>query len=154
MVRSHRQHGYRCDEVDALSELSDSIHQQALILESHVNPYVRCAAKTNRLLSSLCWPLQVNEEAYAVLADGLKNETEHLPGRSCFCMDLTSCQIIVGAITSAAGSESRAWFMNKLRRGVRAMQQRGWDNSFELLEMALRNDEDLLEQLKSLWVEI
>jgi hypothetical protein len=154
MVRLHREHGYRRDEVDAISELSDIIRQRALELGAHANPYARCTAKANLLLSLLSWPLQVDEEACASLADELKAEMEVLPGRSCVYLDLTSCQIIVGAVASAPGSVSRVWFIDKLSRGVRGMQQRGWDNAFGLLETTLGNDKDLLQRFADLRAEL
>ncbi|KAG9258715.1 uncharacterized protein F5Z01DRAFT_215342 [Emericellopsis atlantica] len=154
MVHLHRQNGYRRDEVEAIAEVSEIIQQRTLVLEAHSNPYVRCTTKANRLLSTLSWPLEVDESACASLADELKAEMESLPGRSCLYMDLTSCQIIVGAIASAPGSASRAWFIDKLSRGVRGMQRRGWNNAYELLETALGNDEDLLERFATLWAEI
>lgn len=153
MVRSHRENDCRGDAVDAISDLYGTILQQALSLESHINPYVRCAAKADHLLASLSWPLEANDEERVLLADELKYEMENLPGRSCIYMDLTACQNVVGVVASAPGSESRAWFLNKLRKGVRAMEERGWDNPFELLEMALGNDEELLKQFMAVWTE-
>lgn len=151
LVRLQRENGCKPGKGDVLSKLSEEIHHSALVLERHANPFVRCAAKTNRLLSGLTWPPPTDHKAYAIVAEELKGEMQCLPGRTCLYMDLTSCQLIVGAVASAPGSESRAWFMNRLRTGVRAMHERGWDNSLGLLELTLRNDTDLLEQFMEIW---
>jgi hypothetical protein len=146
MVSSCRARGCSNTEAEAISELSDSIHRSAMVLGSNANAYVRSTVRANRLLSSLCWPLQVDEEACALLADELKEEMSNLPGRSCLLMDLTSCELIVGTVASAPGSDSRAWFVSRLKRAVEGLRRRGWDNPAGLLEAALSYDKDLREQ--------
>lgn len=96
------------------------------------------------------WPSALLKPNLNRLADELKQSLEQLPMRPCAYMDLTSCQLIVGAVVADNGSGTRNWFMDKLTGAARAMQSRGWSDPFSILEKGLRSDIDLMEWFRPL----
>ncbi|KAI9159163.1 hypothetical protein HJFPF1_07171 [Paramyrothecium foliicola] len=136
-----------------LEHLWVKLYIQCQVLRGHNSPFVRATLLATQIILLLSSPPGADESCIIKVAHALQQELSQLPGRSCWCMELTSCQIIVGAIASPAGSKTRAWFMGKLKTGVSTMRARGWDDPFAILERVLAADEDMLRRLRALWKE-
>lgn len=62
---------------------------------------------------------------------------------------------MVGAVAAERGSDARAWFVDRVTRSVRWMQNRGWNEPLSLLEKrALDGDMGLMPQFRALWREL
>lgn len=62
---------------------------------------------------------------------------------------------MVGAVAAEQGSDARAWFVDRVTRSVRWMQNRGWNEPLSLLEQkALDGDMGLMPQFRALWREL
>lgn len=122
-------------------------------LQKHSNPHVRATAKAFELALFLS-ASKVGDGIIARVADELRAEMDGIPGRTCIYMDLTSCPLILGAVAAREGSETRDWFLGRLRRAVRAMRLRGWEDPFEALRRAVEADAELLYCLDDLREEI
>lgn len=145
----------RCSGKDPpdIAALWVKLYIKCRLHEGHSNPFVRATVKAAQIILHLSSPPDADQSQIPTLADELKHELSQLPVRSCWCMELTSCQIIVGAIASARGSATRAWFFDKLRNGVNTMRNRGWEDAFGFLERVLATDADMSSRLGALWRE-
>lgn len=151
LIEMHMQHPLQPETVGLeIQKPHDQVLRNVEILLAHENAYVRNTAKAIQLILSLSWPLETDHVKSALLASEMKDGLAGLPGRSCLYMDVSSCQIIIGAVASERGSEAREWFVDKLRRAMKAVQDRGWKRPYELLEMALAKDDRLLARLRVL----
>lgn len=123
------------------------------VLQGHHNSHVQAAATAFELILFLLANIKEDSNLWDV-ADVLKARLTSLPGRSCLYMDLTSCQVILGAIAAKKGSEAQAWFVEKLNMGMEAMLRRGWDDPFQILERRVMVDPYVLGRLRALRPEI
>lgn len=101
-------------------------------------------------LSSGC-PSKVN---LTPIADQLKEALCRLQLRQCFYMDLTSCQLMIGAIAAEKGSKTRAWFVTTLKTAVLVLKSRGWDDPLNLLKKGFISRSCLMVSFECLWNEI
>ncbi|KAH8692345.1 hypothetical protein BGW36DRAFT_304164 [Talaromyces proteolyticus] len=127
-------------EIDAsIANLHNKV--QALLKKNH-NEFVWATAQTIELIIYLLWPLQQGSQSnnLNILAEKLKETLEKWLVKPCPYMDLTSCQLIIGAIAAKSGTSTRTWFVNKLTNAARAMRSRGWNDPFEVLEMGMKAD--------------
>jgi hypothetical protein len=69
-------------------------------------------------------------------------------------MDLTSCQLMLGAVAEGKGSQVRAWFMARLRMAVLELRPRGWVRPLEILEKGFVSDVGLVARFRALWKEL
>ena len=122
---------------------------EARTFRGHSSPHVRAAAKAFELVLFLM-TTKKEDGITTRVAEELKADMEVLPGRSCMYMDLTSCHLILGVVAAKDGSETRAWFMGRLRRAIQAMRLRGWENPFGFLQRAIEVDAMLLDCLEEL----
>lgn len=151
MIESHRSHPLDEERIAlVIQKPHDLLVVEIGALLEHENAYVRSTAKAIELIISLSWPLEADHARSAILATELKNTLTALHGRTCLYMDVSSCPIIIGAIASAQGSEARLWFVDKLQRAIRVLQDRGWSRPFEILEGAMARDERLAVRLRAL----
>lgn len=126
-----------------VAEQMEKLRRQIRALRSiKDNKVVLATAQTIELASDLLWGAQP-EANLALLAAELKETLEQIPMRACLYMDLTSCQLIIGATAAEKGTTTREWFVDKLKSAAQAMQSRGWIQPFDILEKGLQADRDL-----------
>ena len=130
------------------------LYSEAQALELHNNSHVCSAAKAIKLILAVSWPLHTNDDDCAHLAEDLRVSLASMSGRSCLYMDLSSCQLIIGAIAAKRGSETRAWYVDRLQTALQAIEQRGWEKPFGILERVVASDEHLLGRLRLLCDEV
>jgi len=151
MIHLHRKQSFHQEDgTRRIQQSWATCYFDAQTLEVNENSTVRIAAKAIKLILALSWPLQTNHRSCAILAKDLKDCIAGYPGRSCLYMDLSSCHIIIGAIAAEPGSEARMWFLDRLRRALQAMEERGWEKPFGILERTVSSDENLLGRLRLL----
>ena len=102
----------------------NSLLCQARALRFEDNPFVQATSLAIELILYLSWCPQL-EANLTLLASELKEALCRLPFRSCLFMDLTSCQLMLGAVAAGKGSQARARFAARLRRAVLALRSRG-----------------------------
>ena len=124
---------------------------RALRLED--SPVFQATSLAMELILYLSWdtPLQTN---LTHLASELKEALHRLPFRPCLFMDLTSCQLMLGAIAAGEGSHIRAWFVARLRRAVLVLRCRGWARPLEILEKSFMPSSNLKARFTMLWNEL
>lgn len=71
-------------------------------------------------------------------------------------MDLTSFQLVIGAIAADKASPVRAWFVDRISKAVSWMQRHGWHAPLSVAETVIgaELDDGLVGQFKALWREI
>jgi hypothetical protein len=131
----------------------NSLLCQAQNLRFEDNPFVQATSRAIELILYLTWGTQL-EANLTLLASELKEVLCRLPIRPCLFMDLTSCQLMLGAIAADEGSQVRAWFVARLRRAVLVLRSRGWVRPLEILENGLVSDERLVARFRALWKEL
>ncbi|EED13371.1 hypothetical protein TSTA_058600 [Talaromyces stipitatus ATCC 10500] len=109
------------------------------------NEYVQATVLTLELILDILWPQGLQSDYTKSLVEELQETSSRLPKIPCPYMDLTSCQLIIGAVAAESGSSTRIWFVSKLTSAARAMQERGWAEPFQILERVLRSDTSLME---------
>lgn len=131
------------------------VHYQARALRSPDNVHIDAAARAIELVLHLLWPTQ-SPAHLTLLASELRGRRSHFPVRHCPYMDLTSFQLMIGAVAAERRSDTRAWFVDRVARSVRWMQNRGWHEPLSLVEerAGLDGDTGLKGQFKALWKEL
>lgn len=144
-------------ELDAETDkLYNALLRRARELQTYENTIIRATCFGVELV------LHISQHYYGCelrpnltdTAAGMKEALSKSTNRRCFYMDLTSFHLMIGAITAEEGSQTKAWFIDKLRRAVLAVEARGWERPLEVLEKGLVLDEDLASSLRALWHEI
>lgn len=128
--------------------------RQARALRSSTNPFVQVTSRALELLLRLSWSSRPAAEDLTLLAGELRAAISQLPMRPCMFMDLTSSQLMLGAIAAAEGSEVRAWFVARLRRAVSTLRDRGWPRPLEIIERGFVTDVPLVDEFRTLWREL
>ena len=136
-----------------IEKIWNSVLFQARALRFDDNPYVQATSRAIELILCLSWHPQL-ESNIVVLAGELKKALCRLPIRPCLFMDLTSCQLMLGAVAADEGSRDRAWFVAKLRRAVLVLRSRGWVRPLEILENGFVSDARLVARFRALWKEL
>lgn len=127
--------------------------QEAQSLRSESNPYVRATLLSIELIIHLSQSDQSTADT-TYLATLLREALCQLPVRQCAYMELTSCHMVIGAAAAKEGSDTREWFVHKLKRGMRAIRMRGWDETRRFLEGGFLCDSGLAGLLRGLWKEV
>lgn len=142
-------------DVEAQSIETDwnSLLCQARALQSENDPFVQATSRAIELILYLSWRHKP-EANLTLLAGELKEALCRLPTRPCLFMDLTSCQLMLGAVAASEGSQVRAWFVARLRRSVLALRSRGWMRPLEILEKGFVSDMGLVARFRVLWKEL
>lgn len=144
--------GSDCQQED-IKESWNSLLLQARALRSEHNLFILATSLAIELILFLLWfpQLQANTE---LLAGELKEAMCQFPFRPCVYMDLTSCQLILGAVAAADGSQVKAWFVARLRKAALALRSRGWVQPFESLEKSFVSDARLAARFRALWKDL
>ncbi|KAI8631870.1 hypothetical protein F5Y19DRAFT_422399, partial [Xylariaceae sp. FL1651] len=118
------------------------------------NLVVQATSIAFELIIYLSWSPRPGAINLTAIAGELKEAICGLPVRPCSYMDLTSCQLIVGAIAAYKDSPTRAWFVDKFKNVLHALKSRGWDNAIDILEKGFALDESLVTRFTELRKEL
>jgi hypothetical protein len=131
------------------------LHYEARNLRATDNPHIDAAARSIELVLYLLWPTQ-SAAHLTLLAGELKEVICRFPIRGCIYMDLTSFQLLIGAIAADTASPVRAWFVDRISKAVKWMQRHGWHDPLSVAETVIgaELDDGLVGQIKALWREI
>ncbi|KAL4899844.1 hypothetical protein BDW74DRAFT_106631 [Aspergillus multicolor] len=131
------------------------LHFEARSLRASDNLHIDAAARTIELVLYLLWPTQSSAHL-ALLAEELKEVICRFPIKGCSYMDLTSFQLMIGAIAADGAPPVRAWFLEKILKPVRWMQERGWRAPLDIMETAVGDEPDdtLVGRFSALWREV
>jgi hypothetical protein len=67
---------------------------------------------------------------------------------------MVSCPMMLGAIAASPGSETRAWFVGRLRRSVAAAKARAWVRPLDMVERKVCTGMVGGGRLEALWREL
>ncbi|KAK3291577.1 uncharacterized protein B0H64DRAFT_330349 [Chaetomium fimeti] len=98
------------------------------------NPYVVATSLSAEILLWLCWENQLTPGGLTQLAGELRQAICRFPFRPCSFTEMVSCPMMLGAIAARPGSETRAWFVGRLRRSVAAAKSRAWARPLDMVE--------------------
>ncbi|RDW76864.1 uncharacterized protein DSM5745_06856 [Aspergillus mulundensis] len=130
------------------------LHYEARNLRAPDNLHIDAAARAIELVLYLLRPTQSSAHL-ALLAAELKEVISRFPIKGCTYMDLTSFQLMIGAIAADRASPVRTWFVEKILKPVRWMQERGWRAPLSIVETVGSDPGDtLVGRLSALWKEL
>lgn len=150
------QHSQEFDSYSIAQEIEEplaKLHYEVRALRSLDDPYVQATARSIELVLYLLWPSQSGAHL-TLLAGELKDTICRFPIQGCSYMNLTSFQLMIGAIAANENSSTRGWFVDKMAREVRAMQLRGWNDPLSLLTNRNMPIKALTVRLQALWEEL
>ncbi|KAH7324279.1 hypothetical protein B0I35DRAFT_423834 [Stachybotrys elegans] len=120
-------------------------------LQTHENNEVRAFSWSAQLLLHLSWQSAPPVDM-TMMAKELSHALDCRPFPPCSYMEITSCPLMLGALAAEKGSQTRAWFLTKMRQAVMAPQLRGFDTKIEILRRGMARDDDvLMKPLRDLW---
>ncbi|KAH9904170.1 hypothetical protein F4778DRAFT_734282 [Xylariomycetidae sp. FL2044] len=120
---------------------------------SYASPSIHITSLTVELVLHLIWPRQPETDV-TPLAKQLQEALMSLPVRPCSYMDLTSRQLMIGAIVARPGSETRMWFVEKIRKAVVQLKSRGWEDPLEIIRKGSADIPRLSPYIKNLLDEL
>ncbi|PWY94396.1 hypothetical protein BO94DRAFT_581790 [Aspergillus sclerotioniger CBS 115572] len=129
------------------------LHYELRALRVESDAQVDAAARAIELVLYLLWPSSSGAHL-TLLAAELKDAICRFPIKCCYYMNLTSFQLMVGAIAAEEGSLTRAWFVDRLARAVRVMHFHGWNEPLGIMQRKLTTDVGLNGRFRALWREL
>ncbi|KAH8893946.1 hypothetical protein GQ53DRAFT_101434 [Thozetella sp. PMI_491] len=139
--------------VSKIEESRGRLLQEAQNLRMDARPSVHAMSRTVEILLHLSWGVPARAKL-DWLASELQKALCRGLSRPCCYMDLTSCQLMAGAIAATKGSDTRAWFLSKLGNAVQGLRQRGWDQPLEHVEKRFLSHGRLVVHFRALWEEL
>lgn len=130
------------------------ILSQARAIRPDGSPSLQAACITVELIIYLSWSPLPGAINITAVASELKEAICASQFRPCYYFDLTSCQLMIGAIAADEGSPTRAWFMDRLKRAWGMVKSHGRDAATDILEKNMLFKISLQTQFKSLWMEL
>jgi hypothetical protein len=130
-----------------------SLLRQVQALRREDNSDVQATSRAMELILHFSWRPQA-AATLAVLASELKEALCRLPARPCLLMDLTSCQLMLGAVAAAEHTQTKAYFVARQRRAVSSLRSRGWTDPLAILENRLVSDDECVSRFKVLWKDL
>ncbi|KAI1288167.1 hypothetical protein F5Y03DRAFT_98836 [Xylaria venustula] len=124
---------------------------QAIREDSDVAAQASCI--TIELIIYLSWS-SLSRINLTSVASELKDAICASQFRPCRYSDLTSCQLMIGAIAADKGSPTRAWFMDRMSNAWRIVKSRGCNDVMDILRSNMRLKTSLESQFRSLWMEL
>ncbi|KAI0551809.1 hypothetical protein F4679DRAFT_124729 [Xylaria curta] len=118
------------------------------------SPTLQSACITIELIIFLSWSSPQGAINLTAVASELKEAIHAKQFRPCHYVELTSCQLMIGAIAADEGSPTRAWFMNRLKSAWQMVKSRGYNDAMNILERNMVFKTGLEAQFKSLWMEL
>ncbi|RAL03760.1 uncharacterized protein BO80DRAFT_462447 [Aspergillus ibericus CBS 121593] len=150
----HQQYQFdACLVAQGIEEPFASLHYEARALRVDSNAQVDATARAIELVLYLLWP-STSAAHLTLLAAELKDAICRFPIESCYYMNLTSFQLMIGAIAAEEGSLVRAWFVDRLVTAVRAMYLHGWEEPLSLMQGKLVSEIGLNGRFRALWREL
>ncbi|RDL37372.1 Uncharacterized protein BP5553_04805 [Venustampulla echinocandica] len=154
LIDTHRKSSSGSDVREKeIGKIWNSLLCQARSLRFDDNPFVQATSRAIELILYVSWCPQL-EANLTLLASELKDALCRLPVRPCLFMDITSSQLMLGAVAAGEGSQIRAWFVARLRRAVLALRSRGWVRPLEILEKGFVSNDWLVASFRALWKEL
>lgn len=150
------QHSQEFDSDSIAREIEEplaNLHYNVRALRALDDPYVQATARSIELVLYLLWPSQSGAHL-TLLAGELKDTICRFPIQGCSYMNLTSFQLMIGAIAANENSPTREWFVDRMAREVRAMQLRGWNEPLSMLTKRIISIKALTGRLQALWEEL
>lgn len=135
--------------LDEVSRRVREVHDEAEAFRVSDDDEVIAASLSIQLLLYLLWPCSSPADLTPI-AGRLETALGSRRISQCSYMDMTSCQLLLGAKAASRGSETKAWFANKLTGAVIATRSRGWVRPVVFLEEGLAVDETLMKPLSTL----
>ncbi|KAI1321867.1 hypothetical protein F5Y16DRAFT_388339 [Xylariaceae sp. FL0255] len=126
----------------------------ARALREDKNESVRAASIAIELVIYLSWSPAAAWMNLTAITEELKEAMRRVLGRPCAYMDLTSCQLILGAVAAEEGSSTRTWFTDKLQSASRSLSSRGWDGALNILEGGFPAEDELAAEFRTIWRQI
>ncbi|KAJ5297032.1 uncharacterized protein N7443_007925 [Penicillium atrosanguineum] len=149
-------HSQEFDSYSIAREIEEplaNLHYEVRALRALDDPYVQATARSIELVLYLIWPSQSGAHL-TLLAGELKDTICRFPIQGCSYMNLTSFQLMIGAIAANENSPTRGWFVDRMAREVRAMQLRGWNEPLSMLTDRKIPIRALSGRLQALWEEL
>jgi hypothetical protein len=149
-------HTHQSDLGSSIEGIEDSWNQllsQAQDLHAYQNPSIQAAALAIELFLYLSWRPKSGDKLMPTATE-LKEALCRLPVINCAYTNLTSYQLMMGALAADKGSQTRAWFVARLKSAVVALKSRGWKNPLETLQYEHTSDSGLMPYLRDLWNEL
>jgi hypothetical protein len=153
-IDAHRQHQLASNFVAReIEEPLANLHYEVRALRTTNDPYLDVAARSIELVLYLTWPSQSGAHL-TFLAGELKEAICGFPIKGCSYMNLTSFPLMIGAIAAERESLTRAWFVDRMAREVRAMQMRGWNEPLSLLQDRYMTSGGFMGRFQAPWLEL
>ncbi|KAI9170813.1 hypothetical protein HJFPF1_00287 [Paramyrothecium foliicola] len=153
-IEAHYKYRFSANYVsENIEKPLQEIRAQVYTLWDHGDADIRATMRAIEALLYLSWP-QEDATSLQTLARELKGELCSRAIQPCSFMDLTSGQVLIGAIAAEGDPETRAWYVGLWQRGVSNMQACGWLDPVEIIEQALQRDAGLRWRLHSLLKDI
>ncbi|OBR03188.1 hypothetical protein CH63R_12315 [Colletotrichum higginsianum IMI 349063] len=135
-----------------LGEISKGVQElyiESKALQSNSCPEVKAAALSVQILLHFSWPSS-SPENLTLLASNLRAALDTRKIIQCSYMDMTSCQLMLGAMSADYGSETKAWFAGRLKAAVIALRSRGLVRPFMVTDDGLVLDQALMEPFRNI----
>lgn len=110
------------------------------------DPGIDAAALSLELALHHSWP-GASKSLLARIADELGHAINKTAVSHCFFVDITSCQLMLGAAYAGKGSPSNRWFLARFEQVISALRSRGWANPLYLTNEKLLAEFGLLDRL-------
>lgn len=149
-------HKYQLDSgfmIIKIEEPSRILFGQAEALQTDDDPAVQATSKAFKLLLCLSRRPYTRENLMPIVVE-LKEALCGIQVMPCSYVDLTSCQLMIGVVAADKDSQTRAWFMTRLKNAVEALRSRGWDNPLDILRKGFVVDPSLIVSFRALWKEL
>ncbi|RYC59100.1 hypothetical protein CHU98_g7107 [Xylaria longipes] len=127
---------------------------QARAIRAEGSPALQASCIAVELIIWLSWSSQPGAINLTAVASELKDAIYASQFRPCCYSDLTSCQLMLGAMAADEGSPTRAWFMDRLRSAWQMVKSRGCSDVTDILERNMIFKTSLEAQFESLWMEL
>ncbi|KAI0426241.1 hypothetical protein F5Y09DRAFT_71434 [Xylaria sp. FL1042] len=130
------------------------ILSQAQTLGTDANATLQASCITVELIIYLSWGSLNGVVNLTTVASELKEAICASQFRPCCYSDLTSCQLMIGAMAADKGSQVRAWFIDRLKSAWRVVKSRGCNDVMDVLERNMTFRTSLKTRFKLLWMEL
>ncbi|TRX96399.1 hypothetical protein FHL15_002671 [Xylaria flabelliformis] len=120
--------------IESIMQPMQDMLAQARAIREDGSPTLRSACITIELIIFLSWSSPQGTINLTAVANELKEAICAKQFRPCHYVELTSCQLMIGAIAADEGSSTRAWFMNRLKSAWQMVKSRGCNDAMEILE--------------------